>query len=235
MVQPSHEQSHRTTKSCPRSCPPRGTSSISSFPSVCIYAYIMDVAGLIVAARESSGVPIRRLANTADVAGSTITRIQSGAIDPSVHTLERILNAAGFDLVIGAVRRGTPQHPGLADLTGAWSLHHGIVRLQWPRWRGLIDRLALHPELVAEAIYPIPPPAGHRVVDALIAAIAEKLADDAKLRRPSWTASVPGLVEPYRPQTARPILGRSVPEQLAARGLLIDTESLWRQPETIGV
>jgi transcriptional regulator with XRE-family HTH domain len=195
----------------------------------------VDVGVLVVAVRESSGVSIRRLADAGDVAGSTITRIQAGVVDPSVRTLQRIFDAAGFDLVIGAVRHGTPRHPGLGDLTGAWSLHQGFVRLKWPQWRGLLDRLALHPELVAEAIYPAPLPSGHRVVDALIAALAEKLADDADLARPSWTVSVPGLDEPFRPRVGRHIVGRSVPDQLSARGLLIDTESLWRQPETIGV
>jgi hypothetical protein len=81
----------------------------------------------------------------------------------------------------------------------------------------------------------VPPPSGHRIVDALIAAVAEKLADDAALPRPSWTGSVPGLVEPYRPRTARQVAGRDVPQQLSERGLLIDAESLWRQSETIGV
>ncbi len=195
----------------------------------------MDVAGLLFAVRESSGVPIRRLAEDADVAGSTITRIQAGVVDPAVGTLQRILAAAGFDLVISAVRHGTPHRAGLGDLTRAWSMRDGNVRLQWSQWRGFLDRLVLHPELIAEVIYPVPPPSGHRIVDSLIAAVAEKLADDAALPRPSWTGSVPGLVEPYSPRTARQIAGRNVPIQLSERGLLIDAESLWRQPETIGV
>ena len=210
-------------------------SHLRRSPVVCIYAHNMDVAALLFAVRESSGVPIRRLADDADVAGSTITRIQAGVVDPSVGTLQRILAAAGFDLVISAVRHGMPRQPGLADLTRAWSVRDGDVRLLWPQWRGFLDRLALHPELVAEAIFPVPPPSGHRVVDALIAAVAEKLADDAVFPRPSWTGSVPGLIEPYRPRTARQIAGRDVPQQLSDRGLLIDAESLWRQPETIGV
>jgi hypothetical protein len=93
----------------------------------------------------------------------------------------------------------------------------------------------LHPELVPEAIYPPPPPTGHRVVDALIAAVAEKLADDHRWPRPSWTMSVPAVDQPYRPPTVRTVEGRVVPSQLAARGLLIDTESLWRQAGTVGV
>ena len=195
----------------------------------------VDVGGLVVAVRASSGIAVRRLADDADVAGSTITRIQAGVVDPSVQTLGRILAAAGFDLVIGAVRHGTPPRPRLADLTGAWSLRDRRVRLQWHRWRGFLDRLALHPEFVAEAIYPAPPPSGHRIVDALIAAVAEKLADDAGWPRPSWTVCAPVLDEPYRPSTVRAVEGRVVPPQLAARGLLIDTESLWRPRETVGV
>jgi transcriptional regulator with XRE-family HTH domain len=177
---------------------------------------------------------VRRLAAAANVAGSTITRIQSGAVDPSVRTLERILDAAGFDLRIEAVRRGGERHPRLADLADAWTLHDGRLRLDWTRWRALIDELALRPELTPEAIYVAPPVTGEDVVDSLMAAVAEKLADDAGLPRPLWASLAPSLAEPYRPPVARALTGRSIPAQLAARGLMIDAESLWRDRDTVG-
>lgn len=108
------------------------------------------------------------------------------------------------------------------------------VRFDRQRWRGLLDELAREPAFVPEAIYP-PPPAGDAVVDALVAAIAEKLADDASLTRPSWTRSVPALEVPYRPPVVRTGAPRSIAPQLEARGLLIATASLWRDPATIGV
>lgn len=195
----------------------------------------MEVGRLVTNAKDSSGLTVRRLAADADVAGSTITRIQSGVVDPSVQTVERILDAAGFELQIGVVRHGTPRRPHLGDLVNAWSHHRDRVRLDWTRWRTFLDELALHPDWIPEAIYVFPPPAGDRVIDALVAAVAEKLADDAGLPRPTWTERVPSLAEPYRPPVARTISDRTFPEQLAARGLMIDTESLWRRPETVGV
>jgi transcriptional regulator with XRE-family HTH domain len=198
------------------------------------YAYVVNIGQLVANAKGSSGLPVRRLASDAHVAGSTITRIQAGVVDPSVDTLERILAAAGFDLEIIAVRSGTPRRPRLGELANAWSHHRGRLRLDWARWRGVLDVLALHPEWIPDAIYLPPPPAGGRVIDALLAAIAEKLADDAHLPRPAWTEQAPSLDEPYQPPLARNVTGRVVPTQLAARGLMIDSTSLWRDPETVG-
>lgn len=192
----------------------------------------MEFCRLVASVRAASGLSVRRLAQEADVAGSTITRIQSGAIDPTVQTLARIFNAAGFDLTIGAVRSGTSHGSQLASVADAWSLHRGRLRLEWVRWRGLLDQLTQNPKLIPEAIYLAPPPSGHPVVDALLAAVAEKLADDVGSPRPAWTFTTPVLDEPYRPPVARQIEGRPIPRQLLARGLMIDTESLWRASET---
>lgn len=203
-----------------------------------MYAYMltrMNVGQLVANARESSQIAIRKLAEDADVAGSTITRIQSGAVDPSLQTLDRILRAAGFELHVTAVRRGAARHTRLEDLVDAWTTHRGQVRLDWTRWRTALDSLALHPERIAEAIFIPPPPSGNRIVDALLAGVAEKLADDAGLPRPTWAEFVPTVAPPYVPAIARSVQGRTIPPQLEARGLLIDTESLWRARETIGV
>jgi hypothetical protein len=177
---------------------------------------------------------VRELAARAGVAGSTITRIQAGVVDPTDHTLSRVLAAAGYELRLSAARADARPSPQLTGLVGAWTRRGGEVRLDWPRWRGLLDSLALHPELVPEAIYPSPPPAGDRVVDTLLAAAAEKLADEAALPRPTWTLAVPPLDVPYRPPVVRPDTQHEVAAQFEARGLLIDTASLWRDPATIG-
>jgi len=99
----------------------------------------------------------------------------------------------------------------------------------------MLDELALHPEFTPEAIYDPPPPAGEPIVDTLLAAVAEKLADDADLPRPAWTNSIPTLPEPYLPPVARTVSDHAIPAQLQARGLMIDAGSLWRDPMTIGV
>lgn len=203
--------------------------------TVCIYAYSMEIGRLVVSAKDSAGLSIRKLSRHAQVAGSTITRIQAGAVDPSVQTLERIFEAAGFDLHIAALRHGTPHRPRLSALSDAWARANGRLRLDWPRWRALLDELARHPELTPEAIYEAPPPAGEPIVDTLLAAIAEKLADDAQLPRPAWTVSVPALHEPYEPPIARVMTEREIPSQFRERGVSIDAQSLWRDRSTVGV
>lgn len=135
----------------------------------------MDVAEVIARAKGSSSISVRALAASAGVAGSTITRIQSGTVDPTVQTVDQILEAAGFELRLSVVRR-----------------------------------------------------------DALLAGAAEKLADDAGLARPSWATAVPAVDPPYRPPV-RAGVELEVPSQLAERGLLIDTTSLWRDRRTVGV
>lgn len=195
----------------------------------------MDIAQLVTNAKESANIPIRKLAADAGVAGSTITRIQAGTVDPSFDTLTRILDATGYEIEIVATPHGARKHPRLADLIDAWSYRDSTVRLAWTRWRTFLDRLALHPENLPEAIYTSPPPSGNNVIDNLLAATAEKLADDANLPRPSWTTSVAKLATPYRPATARNLPDTDVPEQFAGRGLIIDAASLWRPRGTVGV
>ncbi len=179
---------------------------------------------------------VRTLAKTAEVSGSTITRIQGHMVDPTLHTVEQIIEAAGFELQFSVVRQGTRRTPRLGDLGTAWSWssRRGQVRVDWPRWRTLLDHLALHPEHVPEAIYSAPLPSGSPVVDSLLAGVAEKIADDALLPRPVWTESTPGLDQPFQPPV-RPGVLLAIPPQLSARGLMIDTESLWRDRRTIGV
>ena len=195
----------------------------------------MDIGQLVTNAKESANIPIRKLAADAGVAGSTITRIQASTVDPSFDTLTRILEATDYDIEIVATPHGARRHPRLADLIHAWSYRDITVRLAWTRWRTFLDRLALHPEKLPEAIYAPPPPSGNDVVDNLLAAVAEKLADAGGLPRPSWAASVTELDEEYGPLTARNLADADVPQQFAARGLMIDTTSLWRPCGTVGV
>jgi transcriptional regulator with XRE-family HTH domain len=191
------------------------------------------VSRLVEAVKGGSGCSVRDLAERADVAASTITRIQRGAVDPTVGTLARILDAAGYDLELNANRRSEHTPPRLGHLAAAWSHHRGRIRPDWNRWRALIDTLAIEPDRIPEAIYVPPPPAGHPVIDNLLAAVAERLADSAGLRRPSWTAAIPPLAQPWQPPSRSD--REEVPDQFTARGLIIDAASLWRDPATVGV
>ena len=56
---------------------------------------------LLHAARTDSHLSARRLGAIAGIAGSTVTRIESGQINPRLDTLESLLAAAGYELVFG--------------------------------------------------------------------------------------------------------------------------------------
>lgn len=76
------------------------------------------------------------------------------------------------------------------------------------------------------------------MIDALLAGIAEKLADDSGRPRPAWTQQVPALVREWAmPGTPQMIESRrgSTPPQLRDRGLVLDEASLWRSRATVGV
>lgn len=99
--------------------------------------------------------------------------------------------------------------------------------------RGLADRLRQQPQLAPGAIARRPQPSGSTVVDALLAGLADKLADDARLPRPVWTRRGRRLRQPWAPAgTPRQTAYRRehTPAQLARRNLVVDVQTLWREP-----
>jgi transcriptional regulator with XRE-family HTH domain len=180
--------------------------------------------------RTSAGLTMRALAARADVATSTIARIEAGKVDPTVGMLARLLSAAGRQLELGTHRTPGPE---IADLADAWSRGD---RPDWTRLRAFLDQLARHPEQKGPAMLRRPAPSGSAVLDTLLAGVAEKISDDAGLPRPTWARAVPPLPEPWAtPGTPRmrEAIAAATPRQLARRGLCIDERSLWREPATV--
>ncbi|MDQ1700606.1 MAG: hypothetical protein QOG34_2469 [Frankiaceae bacterium] len=194
-----------------------------------------DPGTLLAETRRQTGLSLRELAHLADVSFTTVARIESGAIDPTVGTLRRIMEAAGYNLRL--VTEASPrQRPTLADLARATMATPSGERPDWTRLRALLDYLALHPDDVWRAITPRPQPTS-RLMGALLAAITEKLADDHGLPRPGWTRTAPKMKPDWTaPGTARMRAEQRArtPHQLLERGLVIDERSLWRQRETVG-
>jgi predicted transcriptional regulator len=60
----------------------------------------MGAARALRHARRRAGISQRELAARSGVPQSTIARIESGAVDPRVGTLRRLLRACGFDLEV---------------------------------------------------------------------------------------------------------------------------------------
>jgi transcriptional regulator with XRE-family HTH domain len=184
--------------------------------------------------RTHLGLSTRDLARLAGVAYPTISRIENGHEQPRWSTLERILEVLGSSLTTEV-----PNHhrPRLADMSDAWTEDAtGTEHPDWVRFRAFADQLALRPALTAQAILPEPPLSGSSLLDNLLAAIAEKVADDAGITRPRWTHGRPPLSEPWssaaRPsKQAEAALG--APAQFARRGLLIPAATIWRKRDLV--
>ena len=186
---------------------------------------------LIREAREQAGLSLRALADRSDVSFTTISRIEHGHIDPTTGTLRKLLGALGEDLELR--RRPADSGSELASLAGAWSKDRsGHDQPDWTRLRAFLDHLSRRPELAAAAIRCKPQPSGSEFFDSLLAGIAEKVADDAGLRRPAWTKRVPKLSRTWESigtPRMKAATAADTPPQLAARRIRIPASSLWRR------
>jgi transcriptional regulator with XRE-family HTH domain len=190
----------------------------------------MSAAELVRESREYAGLSRSALAAKAGVPTSTVSRIEDGASDPTLTMLARLVAAAGRHLSVSV----TAQRPaGLAieSLAGAYRQDAQDRKVNWPRLRGFLDQLAAHPELAADAIEAPPSRSGDAAFDALLAGIAEKIADDAGIPRPRWTKSVPPSPAPWTAPGTPARVERAkaaAPPQLAARNIWLATKDLWR-------
>lgn len=180
----------------------------------------------------------RELAQRAGVSPSTIGRIERGLMDPTLGTIQKLMAATGCELEMRSRRaRATTTPPRLApplalsDLHDAWRGSSEGARPDWTRIRAFLDALAMHPELVESAICQPPRRSRSPMMNALLAGIADKLADDHGLRRPAWTRRAGRLKRrwytPGTPSMRRTARERA-PSQLMARNLAIREDSLWR-------
>ena len=190
----------------------------------------MSAADLIREAREFAGLSRSALAAKAGVPTSTVSRIEDGASDPTLTMLARLVAAAGRHLSVSVTAQ---QRAGLAieSLTEAYQQDGQARKISWPRLRGFLDEVTGRPEFAAKAIEDPPARTGDAAFDALLAGIAEKIADDAGIPRPRWTKSVPPAPAPWTaPGTpARVERARAAaPPQLAARNIWLATKDLWR-------
>jgi len=181
-------------------------------------------------AREQLGLSTRELAVLAGVAYPTISRIENGHTHPRWDTVATLARSLGFSLDLNGPH---PVHVVcLADLVDAWSeTADGSTQPDWTRLRAFADQLRRHPELAGAAISPVPDPSGSPLIDNLLAAIAERVADDIGLRRPRWTRAVQPLPDPWAaPGTPRMRAANAAntAPQFAARGLLISESAIWR-------
>ena len=100
----------------------------------------MDSAALIRRARTGAGLSLRRLADRAGTSHATIAAYEAGRVHPSVPTVERIIRAAGFRVVVELVpvvdqpanRRGDELIQAL-ELAAQFPARHS-PNLRYPRF-----------------------------------------------------------------------------------------------------
>lgn len=138
----------------------------------------------------------------------------------------------GMDLVPRQWGRESSPTAGDVTLEASVNTSDGLdTPVSWTSARALLDWLRHHPERVSATIARAPSPSIADYKRNLLAGIAEKLADDSGLPRPSWTADVSpdgaGWAHPGTP-LMQSRWEAATPPQLATRHIILAAESLWR-------
>lgn len=153
-----------------------------------MYAYSMRASEIVHAVRQASGLSVRALADAAGVAASTVHRIERGAINPTVDTLDRIAAAAG--MTVDAI----PQADHRLGLVGLAQCIRTDLAADGDDRSTPVRRAA---ELVAHAgrmedgdllgmLAVRPPSTGDRRWDAFVGGLAEWLAVSRGRQAPEW-------------------------------------------------
>ncbi len=178
--------------------------------------------------RAGAGLSRRALAAKAGVPTSTVSRIEEGLTDPTLGMLERLVDAGGSDLVVEA--RPREDRLSLAQLATAWSEQTGRVKIDWTRLRGFVDRIQQDPDALPGAIADPPAPT-YPLLNVILAALAEQLADEHDIERPPWTRAFGPLEEPWAPPSTprmRASFEATTPEAFRRRNLVLSRSALFR-------
>lgn len=149
-------------------------------------------------------------------------------MDPTVTMLARITSATGHRLNVRANQ--TLRRESLAAIAQL-VLNADEPEIPFTRLRGLIDWLNLNPHAAIDAIADPPPRTGNENLDNLLAAIANKIADENFSPRPAWTSDVPIPPTPWRsPGTPRmqAVEAAKAPRQFTERRIFLAASNFWR-------
>lgn len=139
---------------------------------------MIDAPALIRTSRVRAGLSQRELARRAGTSAATLSRYESGQIDPTIGTLNRIVAACARP------RRRWPSLASLGPVVSAEQDH----RTAWRLVGEFLDdsRISDDDELLRSVMQP-PLPTGSSRTDALLPAIAEHLCAERNLAPPQWT------------------------------------------------
>jgi transcriptional regulator with XRE-family HTH domain len=191
----------------------------------------MRSADVVRTVRQDAGLSLRALARAAGVATSTVHRIERGGLEPTVDTLERIVEAAGARLRVEPVVDSSVSAVGLAravrELVRDPLAYEPVVR----RAAEFAQRFrAADDETRRRMIAAEPPSTGDPRWDAFIGGLVEWLAVSERTEVPEWTRRPTRFLErawwvtPMESLHAWEFAG--TPVSLQRRGVYIHRDSL---------
>lgn len=183
-------------------------------------------------ARLRRGLSQEEVARRMRTTQSAVARLEAGAADPRLSTLERYATAVGAELYTAPVPRLARTALEVASSlrgAGAGEALHQVIQF-------LDDVHRLEKRDVGLAVRDEPDSVGDRRWDALLAAVAEYVTGHAGLPVPGW-ASAPGrfltrfwfVIEDIvgRPAPALAVAAfTDAPPEFANRGVFLDRSSL---------
>lgn len=103
---------------------------------------ISQVSGALAKARTAAALTQRELAQRARTAQSVVARIERGQANPTIGTLERLLDVAGFELGVEIVPKSSAD-----PIVDAYKRDVDRTLLRENLRRGVSERLAMNAEL----------------------------------------------------------------------------------------
>jgi len=150
-------------------------------------------------------------------------------MDPTISMAQRLFSAVGVHMEISIL--DIPQY-SIAHLYSALKGDLIEFDLDWTQIRNFVDRMCNEPHLITTAIADAPTRTNNEKFDALLAGVAEKLADDHEINRPGWCSAVPPSSERWTSIGTPTMMKRNESQaapQLVARNIYINQWQLWRE------
>lgn len=183
--------------------------------------------------RQSKSLSQRTVAERMGTSQPAVARLENGGADPRLGTVVRYADAVGAGIQVAA-DTGVDV-PARADAVADALDDDGDVGVALRHVIQLLDdlnRLRDDPDTLAVSLRREPPRTGDRRFDALIAAVCERVAHQAGLPAPAWTAAPSRFLEQWwfpvvdtlgrLPEGLACYALASSPPELAARGIFLD-------------
>jgi transcriptional regulator with XRE-family HTH domain len=189
----------------------------------------MEIGAIFNNFRLKAGLSRKQVARKAGISLSTVSRVEEGMMDPTISMAQRLFSAVGVHMEISISE--IPKY-SIAHLNSALLGDRIEFDLDWTQIRIFVDRMCNEPHLISTAIADAPARTNNEKFDALLASVAEKLADDHEINRPGWCSAVPPSSERWASIGTPTMMKRNESQaapQFIARNIYINQWQLWRE------